>query len=150
MTRACPLLLTFCTWSSAACTQSEGEVGVYVSPSNGGPDGAVIKIPHADARAVPPDVARAPCEPGRYDGTFSCNLAIGVSCSNNPGMGGLVWTGPLSLTLQASGEFLAVTGGTLNASSGGYSLNGPLDGRVDCPTKQLTGSFDGTYTGPAL
>src|SRR6185436_11307225 len=75
----------------------------------------------------------------------------GQSCVQNTGTGGLVLTGPLSLTLvESSGEFLSVSGGTLDAASGGFMLTGPLTGLLDCRADQFTGSFDGTYSGTAL
>jgi len=56
----------------------------------------------------------------------------------------------MSLTLVATGEFLTVSGATLNASSGGYTLSGPLTGLVDCRVKRFGGSFDGNYIGPGI
>jgi hypothetical protein len=136
--------------SGSSCTGSEAEVGVYAVPSHGGGPDAAIVIPPIDAAGLPPDVATAPCQPGVYEGTFTCNFGFGQSCTDNPGMGGLILTGPLSLKLQASGEFLTVSGATLNASSGGYTMTGPLDGLVDCRVKKFAGSFDGDYAGPAI
>jgi hypothetical protein len=89
------------------------------------------------------------CRAGRYDGTFSCNFLLGASCDQNAGTGGQVWTGPLSLNLTKvpGSDFVALATGTLDASSGGFSLTGPLTGKLDCHTNEFTGSFDGTYSG---
>lgn len=138
--------------SGASCTQSEGEVGVYVVPSQGaggGPDSAIM-IPPIEAGNLPPDAASARCEPGRFEGTFTCNFGLGQSCDQNPGTGLIMLMGVMSLTLVATGEFLTVSGGTLDAASGGYTLNGPLAGLVDCRVKKFGGSVEGTYSGPGI
>lgn len=136
----------------SSCTQSEGEVGVYVVPSHGGGGGpdAAIMIPRIDAGGLTPDAASARCEPGRFEGTFSCNFALGQSCDQNPGTGLIILMGIMSLTLVATGEFLTVSGATLNAASGGYTLSGPLAGLVDCRVKRFGGSVDGIYSGPGI
>ncbi len=129
-------------------------MGVYSVPARGDVthDAGVLHIPYPDAALFGDATTPSACRPGRYDGTFSCNFAFGAACGDNTGTGGLALSGPLSLTLTEgqSGEILEVSGGTLDASSGGFTLNGPLAGSLNCRSGLLQGSFDGTYTSPAL
>jgi len=137
--------------SGSSCTQSEGEVGVYVAPAQGGGPDAAIMIPRFDSGGLKPDALAGDCEPGRFEGTFTCNFGLGQSCDQNPGMGGLPLMGTVSIALVANGgEFLTVSGASLEASSSGYMLSGPLIGLVDCRVKKFAGSVDGKYTGPTI
>jgi hypothetical protein len=153
---AVSLAFVFALSSGSSCTQSEGEVGVYVVPSQGGGGGsgggpdAAIMIPPIDADNLPPDVASSRCEPGLFQGSFSCNFALGQSCEQNTGMLGFVMMGTVSLSLVHTGEFLTVSGATLDASAGGYTMSGPLTGLVDCRVKKFGGSVDGIYSGSAI
>jgi len=128
---------------------------VYSASARGGApvsDGSVFHITFPDGSLFGDATMPSECRPGRYDGTFGCNFAFGASCSDNTGSGGLALTGPLSLTLTKgqTGEILEVSGGTLDASSGAFSLNGPLAGSLNCRSGLFQGSFDGTYSSPSL
>jgi len=143
------LLLGLCC---SSCTNTNGEVGVYVA-SAGRPDASRgIRIPLPDARSFRDSESTTGCVPGRYDGTFTCNFGFAQSCDQNTGNGPLMFTGPVSLTFVTvpTGTFLAVSGGTLSGSSSGFTLSGPLSGSLDCLARTFTGSFDGTYSSSAL
>jgi hypothetical protein len=136
----------------ASCTQSEGEVGIYVAPSHGGGGGGLdaATIPRFDAARPPPDVTSDRCEAGLFQGSFTCNFALGQSCDQNNGTIGFMMMGTVSLSLVHTGEFLTVSGATLDAAAGGYTLSGPLTGLVDCRVKKFAGSVDGIYSAPTI
>lgn len=100
------------------------------------------------------------CEPGRYEGTFTCTY---VPMGGDPSMGTIV-TGPIVMTLtkSASGEFLEITDGTLEGATALIiGFRSKLSGRLNCATKEfgaraemglwgiglaLTNPFDGVLT----
>ena len=82
------------------------------------------------------------CQAGHYVGTFQCNYrAAGTPDSSAP----FLVNGPVEMTLNQSqsGEFLEVSGGTLNGAAVlliAFTAN--VIGKLDC----ATGSFDGGLT----
>lgn len=76
------------------------------------------------------------CEPGRYEGTFTCTY---VPMGGDPSMGTIV-TGPIVMTLtkSTSGEFLEITDGTLEGATALIiGFRSQLSGRLNCATKEF-------------
>jgi hypothetical protein len=98
------------------------------------------------------DGGLAKCQAGHYVGTFNCNfvpsLADGGTIPGQPAQPFPV-TGPVELVLTESqnGEFLEISGGTLNGGALiAITFTGKVSGKLDCQTKQLTGMVtDGSY-----
>jgi len=94
------------------------------------------------------------CDPGSYTGTFTCDIAF------IPGFPPGQVTGPVTFTLSpsASGEFLEIKNGRLDATANG-SINFGCDlvGQLDCATRTFhadaqngtwgTPPFGGTFFG---
>ena len=93
----------------------------------------------------------ATCKAGHYKGTFQCNfvpsLADGGTAPGTPSAPFTV-TGPVELVLTESqnGEFLEVSGGTLNGSTFIITFTAKISGKLDCQTNQFAGMVsDGQY-----
>jgi hypothetical protein len=87
------------------------------------------------------------CQPGTYAGTFSCPVVLAelFEADSAP-----VAEGPVTLTLTKSqnGEFLEISGGSLQLSDPGglVDLQADIVGKLDCRTNALEGrTVDGVY-----
>jgi hypothetical protein len=116
------------------------------STATSGLDDDAGTLEPAAPRKAPPDPtitfdwqesgsSTAPCEAGRYVGTFMCTI--------DNGGGAVVITGPVALTLTKAldGEFLEISDGSIN----GFALlflnfASALTGRLDCSSRQLAAS----------
>jgi hypothetical protein len=82
------------------------------------------------------------CKAGHYVGSYSCNVEYADAGINYP------LTGPVDLVLQQSqsGEFLAVSGGTLKAATGALAADATVVGQLDCQS----GAFSATLQNGTL
>lgn len=95
------------------------------------------------------DTMPAKCEPGRYEGTFSCNY---VAMGGDPTMGILV-TGPIVMTLTESenGEFLEITDGRLDGNTMLIiNFTSALSGRLNCATREFGARAEMGLWGPIV
>jgi hypothetical protein len=149
--------------SGGAPTASGGNPGV--APASGGaPTGAggaaIISAPISeyDARVGfdwPESVSDGGplCKAGHYVGTFTCNFVPALADGGAPPPGSPTTpfpvTGPVELILTESqnGEFLEVSGGTLNGAAFiAITFTGKISGKLDCQSKQFTGTVsDGSF-----
>jgi hypothetical protein len=85
------------------------------------------------------------CRAGHYVGTYSCTVHGAPPVAGEPPDAGPViysLQGPVDMVLQQgqSGEFLSVSGGTLNSAAGFLAMQATIDGTLNCQN----GAFDGT------
>lgn len=143
---------------------ASGGAGGAVAPGSGGSSSSaggapILSVPTAeyDARVgfdwpESIDDGGVACRAGRYAGTFQCNfvpsLADGGTPPGTPATPFPV-TGPVEIILTESqnGEFLEVSGGTLNGSAFiAITFTGKISGKLDCQTKQFVGQVtDGSF-----
>jgi hypothetical protein len=86
------------------------------------------------------------CQAGHYVGTFTCNFVPALADGGQPPPGSPTTpfpvTGPVEIILTESqnGEFLEVSGGTLNGAAFiAITFTGKISGKLDCQTKQFEG-----------
>jgi len=139
--------------SSAAPPSAGGDNG-----TGGAPVASSPALPDYDARVGfdwPESVTDggATCRAGHYAGTFQCNFVPsaadgGAAPAGSPTTPFPV-TGPVELVLTESqnGEFLEVSGGTMNGSTFiAITFTAKISGKLDCQTNQFTGLVsDGQY-----
>ena len=119
-----------------------GAVGAGASAGTGTPDAGRSYDPDAGFD-WPEAVDGGKCQAGTYSGTYECQV----------NSGGLMFpiTGQVSFKLEpsASGEFLEIKDGKLNASvvEFGVTMTGDLVGKLECLTNQFTATIqNGNYT----
>jgi len=110
------------------------------------PDGAVVSFDWPET--VPGDGGSA-CRAGHYKGTFQCNYDPSIGdAGQTTGATPFQVIGPVEFDLAETqnGEFLEVSGGTINGSTFVITFTGKLTGKLDCQTKKFDGMVtDGSY-----
>lgn len=141
------------TGGAPAMTASTGgDNGAGAAPISSSP-----ALPDYDARVGfdwPESISDggATCQAGHYAGTFQCNF---IPSSGDAGVPAgtpttpFPVTGPVELVLTESqnGEFLEVSGGTMNGSTFiAITFTAKISGKLDCQTNRFTGLVsDGQY-----
>jgi hypothetical protein len=121
---------------------ASGSAGAGGSAGSGVPDAARPYDPDAGFD-WPEAVDGGKCQAGTYSGTYECQVTAG----------GFMFpiTGQVSFKLEpsASGEFLEIKDGKLNASvvEFGVTMTGDLVGKLECLTNKFTAAIqNGNYT----
>jgi hypothetical protein len=157
------------TPGSGGASSALGTGGVaHPTPSAPSAGGGIMMIPSAETGGASSGVSfdwpesdggkAQNCKAGHYVGTFSCTYQFAMTDG-----GGIPITGPVELTLSQSqdGEFLEVSGGTLD----GHALiaihfTADIHGKLDCSTGVFQGTLEngsyavdpfpsgGTFNGP--
>lgn len=154
-------VMNYATGGTTAASATGGAGGTTTTPVPTGtsdpatapltaPDGAVVSFFWPEA--VAGDGGSA-CLAGHYKGTFSCSYDptvsdAGLSLDAAVPTTGFVVTGPVEFDLAQTqnGEYLEVSGGTLNGSTFVISFTGKISGKLDCRTKKFDGMVtDGQY-----
>jgi hypothetical protein len=112
-----------------------------------------------------PDGGAMLCKPGHYVGTYQCDVRPppAFAALFPDGSTGYIVSGPVDLVLSQgqSGEFLTVSGGTLQSTAQSFFLlQATVVGQLDCQTGLFSGQLTngevsippfppgGTFTGP--
>jgi hypothetical protein len=144
---------------SSTVPNPSGSGGIMQLPTvqtGGSPSGASFDWPESDGGSA------QNCKAGRYLGTFTCTYRLATT-PGTPDAGGLLITGPVELTLAQSqdGEFLEVSGGTLDGLALiAIHFKAGIRGKLDCSSGVFQGTLEngsyavdpfpagGTFTGP--
>jgi hypothetical protein len=131
------------------------------APAASASGGSTPLFAQSDAGDAGPAISASACTPGTYSGTFTTAVTI-------PDAGllsvlfSIAWSGSLSVTLvgeqstSQSGEFSNTTlviapGAKLTGTDQyGGTFSAGVSGQLDCPSRTLSGTLDGSYTNSAL